>query len=416
MKLHQALFWLLIFFLPTQLGKHFWPNFAFVSGIRVDYLSPTLYLTDILIIGILGLWGWGKMINDQWLMVNWLKRYWWVLAIFIYLLTNALFAQNQGAALYKFLKIIEFGLLGLYVAKNNFLITNYQLPISLAVVYSSLIAIAQFLKQSSLGGIFWWLGERSFSAGTPGISLGEFSGKLFLRPYGTFSHPNSLAGFFLVSLILVLGYNIQHPTSNRVARWLAATLGTITIVLSFSRTVWLIGLMLAFFVIGCRLLRSKKYGLFFISLAIFGASLFWLLPSLEGKSVQERTELTKTATLIIQSAPLTGVGLNNFIVQLPKFWQAKTIYFLQPAHNIFLLITAETGLVGLVIFLWFLYLTFKKLLEIGNKQSLLLRNWKLVIPLLVILLTGVADHYWFTLQQNQLLLTILLGICWSEKL
>ena len=33
--------------IPTQLGLHFWPEWSKVAGIRVDYLSPVLYLTDI---------------------------------------------------------------------------------------------------------------------------------------------------------------------------------------------------------------------------------------------------------------------------------------------------------------------------------------------------------------------------------
>src|ERR1035437_7520739 len=51
-KISKIFFYLLILFLPTQLGKHFWPNFSFVYGLRLDYLSPTIYLTDILILVI----------------------------------------------------------------------------------------------------------------------------------------------------------------------------------------------------------------------------------------------------------------------------------------------------------------------------------------------------------------------------
>src|SRR5581483_7422034 len=48
-SLEKLLFFLSILFLPSQLGKHFWPTFSYVEGIRIDYLSPTLYLTDVLI-------------------------------------------------------------------------------------------------------------------------------------------------------------------------------------------------------------------------------------------------------------------------------------------------------------------------------------------------------------------------------
>ena len=43
---------LLILLLPSQLAYHFWPSWSLVYGIRVDYLSPTLYLTDLIILGL----------------------------------------------------------------------------------------------------------------------------------------------------------------------------------------------------------------------------------------------------------------------------------------------------------------------------------------------------------------------------
>jgi len=124
------------------------------------------------------------------------------------------------------------------------------------------------------------------------------------------------------------------------------------------------------------------------------------------EAISQRVELIKIATQMIRSSPLAGIGLNNFIVRLPEFWTVQSIYWLQPVHNIFLLIAAEAGLVGLVVFLWFLFLTFKKLLITNNKQLLLLLS--------VVLILGLTDHYWLTLQQSQLLFTIILGLSWTE--
>ena len=44
----RAYFILLIIFLPTQLGYHFWPEYTRVFGLRIDYLAPTIYLTDLM--------------------------------------------------------------------------------------------------------------------------------------------------------------------------------------------------------------------------------------------------------------------------------------------------------------------------------------------------------------------------------
>ncbi|MBI1871877.1 hypothetical protein HYS10_00475, partial [Candidatus Collierbacteria bacterium] len=49
-KLKDIFLFLRVFNLPFQLGKHFWLSQSFVKGFRIDYLSPTFYLTDLFII------------------------------------------------------------------------------------------------------------------------------------------------------------------------------------------------------------------------------------------------------------------------------------------------------------------------------------------------------------------------------
>ena len=46
-KINKVLLLAFVFLLPTQLGKHFFLPFSFVSGVRIDYLAPTIYLIDI---------------------------------------------------------------------------------------------------------------------------------------------------------------------------------------------------------------------------------------------------------------------------------------------------------------------------------------------------------------------------------
>lgn len=403
-NLHRNLFLVLCLLLPVQLGNHFWPNFAYVMGLRIDYLSPTIYLTDLLVAAILGLWIWERISRiglSGVLRIAYyvLRNYWWVLAVFVYLLIGSLLAQNPGAGLYKFAKIVEFSLLALYVAKNRYQLSVISYQLSLAVIFSSLLAITQFVAQSSLGGVFWWLGERTFTVATPGIAKAVVNSELLLRPYATFPHPNALAGFLLVGLILTLPYLFRKQKLLVMS----------ALALSFSRSAWLVGL---FLVVSCRRRRvSVLVGLLLVVGYLFFGSHFWA-----DEAISQRLQLIKAAVLMIQSNSLSGVGLNNFLVRLPEFWgPIGTTFWLQPVHNIYLLIAAETGLTGLLVFFWFLFLTFRRLLKIENKQSLSLRDWKLIIPLLAILLTGMADHYWLTLQQNQLLFAIVLGLCWGES-
>ena len=195
MKLHSVFWYLLLLLMPVQLGKHFWPAFSFVQGLRIDYLSPTVYLTDLIIIGILINWLVEK-VKSQKSKVKITSKNSKVLILFlcllVFLLINCLFAQNQGAAFYLLIKIIEFVFLGIYIIQNHYQASRFSLPVSISVIYSSLFAVIQFLKQKSLGGIMYWLGERTFDAGTPGIAKAIINGQLVLRPYATFPHPNAL--------------------------------------------------------------------------------------------------------------------------------------------------------------------------------------------------------------------------------
>ena len=440
MKLHQFFFSLLVILLPVQLARHFWPDFSLVFGIRIDYLSPTLYLTDLLVVGILGSWAWKKIGNcpagrdpaqrEKLEIGNYAKRYWWIIAVFCFLLVNALFAQNQGAALYKFVKIVEFSLLGFYVARNYHLqgvpslsansstsevkriyyplfSPGNKLCLSIAIIYSSLIALAQFIKQGSLNGVFWFLGERTFNASTPGIARAVFEGQLIMRPYATFPHPNVLAGFILVSLILIAIGNKQQVTS-KIFKWPAIGLGAAAIVLSFSRSVWLVGILVGIWYIASSLWKKEKAKLLIIILMISIAGFLYFAPRLSlDEAISYRVQLNKIALEMTRQNPLIGVGLNNFIPQLPHYWSTpESVRFLQPVHNIFLLVAAETGLVGLLIFLWFLILTYRRLLHCYLAT--------LLIALSAILALGLFDHYWLTLQQTQLLFTIILGLAWAK--
>src|SRR3990167_937702 len=63
LKLHKTVFLVFIFTLPFNLSKHFVFSWSYVNGNLVDYLIPTLYITDILIALILLLWDMDLLVN-----------------------------------------------------------------------------------------------------------------------------------------------------------------------------------------------------------------------------------------------------------------------------------------------------------------------------------------------------------------
>lgn len=233
-KIGKLAFFLLVLFLPTQLGKHFWPDFSYVLGQRIDYFSPTIYLTDIFIFILLLL--------DFKSIWRTLQRNFTVLLFYCFavLLFSVAWVhwqnQNPGLLAYQWLRLAEWLFLVIWV-KRNVSLKETILPLNLSIIWTSFLALGQLWQQHSLG--FWFLGERTFQAGTPGIALASWQGQLFLRPYATFPHPNVLAGYALI----VFSLNLWFGWSLRILRQLALAVSAAVMLLAFSRTVWLAWLL-----------------------------------------------------------------------------------------------------------------------------------------------------------------------------
>ena len=120
------------------------------------------------------------------------------------------------------------------------------------------------------------------------------------------------------------------------------------------------------------------------------------------ESIWQRIELVQAAWQMFRQSPIFGIGLGSFLPRLPEFLLPRQFYFLQPVHNIFLLILTETGVIVFGLTIFGLGLILKRLWK--------KRKHPLFLALLVIILTGFFDHYWLTLQQTQLLFALILGL------
>ncbi len=444
-------------FLPTQLGLHFWPSWAFILGRRVDYLSPTIYLTDLLLVATVGSWMVSTFLgsfprrresrlqkldprikseDDKRRRLQKNKRnilnVFSPLCFFIFVGFNIFLANNKLVALYHWIKVLEYGLLALYIWKTKPRIQDIVFPLSIGVLYSSLIAIGQFVLQHSVG--LWILGERTFGATTPGIAKTvwcQFSKTgcvTLLRAYATFPHPNVLGGFLAVTMPLIIS-NFQFLISNQtkkvsILKLTTLLVGVVALLLTFSRSAIIIFVLSIVYSVWRKKKDSKNEIPAFAGMTkgwrgmttivagvIIGLVILFLLVPLSSvdESVVVRQQLNEAAVKQFISSPLVGVGLGNFLVELPKTLFSKGVYFLQPAHNIYLLLLAEVGLFGVGLVSLFV-LSLYRVLGITYRGKNKIHNTAYTIPLLALLLLGLVDHYPLTLQQGQLLFALLLGL------
>lgn len=412
-KLRALLFYALILFLPTQFGKHFWPSFAFLDGIRIDYLSPTLYFTDLLALAFILSCLWIIRISKI------------VFPILLVVAIGVFYSAVPLSGWYQFAKFVEYLLLGVTIAwwfdkKKYGMQTGIFLGIG--ILAETLLAFAQFFHQGSLGGLFYFFGERTFSADTPGIANAAIHGQLILRPYGTLPHPNVLGGFLLISMVLFFAF--LRNTKNKKQHlflWTVLLVGTAGLLVTLSRSA--IGVFL--FVVIIFILwkfRTKKRLLVFFSGIILTAFilvgiLFPLLPerfsfSFSDESIVQRQQLMETSLKMIRTHPLFGLGFGNFSTNATQNLSHSGAVLLQPVHNIFLFLAQEGGLLFLFFCLWFGYQTFQKLLRLSNTKY---AEYALLLILCLVAVIGIgqADHYFVTLQQGQLLTTVVLGLSWN---
>jgi hypothetical protein len=396
-------FWLIVLLLPTQLGKHFWPDWSLVEGIRVDYLAPTLYVTDVLLIGLgcLLLFTKARRVVCSGLAVKQLIRleyflgFWWL--IMVWSSIKALERPWLGwywLARYLQILVVAWITVELLRRYQRFKLVN---KLSALLVVGGVFSVGLGLLQVMLGrttGWLWVLGERSFNVSTPGVATISVWGQELLRPYGTFSHPNSMGGY--LAAVVVLLQKIQMSKSKLQKRLNVKALLGLGVILTASRVAIV------------SLLIGGGWGLG-AGRAVNGAIIF------SPESVEDRILLNQAAWRMFQDHPLTGVGPGQFIVALPKYLSGGR-WLLQPVHNIPLLLLAEFGALGwltvLVLIFIFLRAATSRVNYRKHWQELVRSRWLSVI--VVILITGMFDHYWVTAQQNRLLLGLVLGLIVSD--
>lgn len=289
--------------------------------------------------------------------------------------------------------VLESWLIFLYFANNirdRRLVFNIVTVLILAGVLQSFLGIAQHLARGPLGlEVF---GEtKSYNVTAAGIEL-------ISRVSGTFGHPNNLAGY-LVMLVLINLALLWAPISRRVKLLLWPTLLLIsaTLILTFSRGGWLalgFGGMLTLYLCILRWSRHRTVS-FIVSLAllvIFLITSVGLIGPLRHRLFREdygaarsRIPMTQVALNIIYHHPWLGVGLGNYTFAAPDYditREGISYEFPRPVHNEFLLIAAEQGLPALALFLVILIYIFVQLFRLSRSRD------NLVLPYIAIGLVG----------------------------
>ncbi len=359
-------------------------------------------------------------------------------ALIILLLAAAfsvIFAYSMGLAVYNFIRLALLLLVALAIGqliRNGVLkIKTIFAVIGVSAVFQSLIGIAQFFKQSSLGlGI---LGESVLGPTIGGAAKIIVEGAPILRAYGTLPHPNVLGAFLTLGLLglcylfsrnyeNIRKYEIKDISRTtlrdyiivvlRQAQRLIIPIGIFIVmlglVLTFSRSAWLITGIITLIVI--IIARNWKLAVLVSAIALILFSILnpYILSRAKVFSrepaVSYRLAYNQLGLNLIKNN-LLGVGIGNQVLHSVKNgvyqqFGMNEVWQWQPVHNVYLLIATEIGIVGLLAFLFFV-----SRLVILNFNFLILNSM-----FVSLLLFGLADHFLWTLQPGRLMLWLVIGI------
>lgn len=369
------LFYLLLILFPANLAKRFLLPQGYVLGLLSDYLVPALYLTEVVVFFLLLLTPWKKVRRRNLLGL--------ILLFLLSLLPSVFKGGLSIISVVRFLELSLWSFFALWIAENISWRGRKRLflLLGLGVSWVSLLALAQFCQQSSIFG-YWFLGEPVLRPSLGGVAKTSLFGVEVLRSYGTFPHPNVLGGVLSVLLVWFLAVKSRFPF----------LIGLGGLLVSLSRTAWV-----SFLGGGIVALLSSK-----------GLSLLAFLPErfLSDLSVTRRWELLQAAWEMLKTQPWTGMGLGQFTAHLPQFGLPSGLtLFIQPVHNIFALVGAESGIFALIAFIL--------LLAFALRKTLRERRFLLTIALVQLIFLGFFDHYLYTLPQGLFLWSLILGLSFS---
>jgi putative inorganic carbon (HCO3(-)) transporter len=289
-------------------------------------------------------------------------------------LVSMLTARHPEWAVSDAIRVVKLALLMIWLHRNLTprLWLTAVAALGAAIVMQSGLGVLQVLVHS---------GKNLLSVVGVGASAPDLGEEIENRARGTLGHPNFLAPYLLVLVPAAVGLALfSRNLQLKLLGGAISLAGLAGIAASQSRapTALIAVAVVAMLLIATRLRALSPATL--LGGSVIGVTMIaaLLLPYRDAiakriygdltASVEFREEYNAAALSMWNEHPLLGVGLNNFTVdlqryskrlagmvrQLEQLQDQAAIRAAAPVHNVYLLILAETGVLGLMAFLIFL--------------------------------------------------------------
>lgn len=302
----------------------------------------------------------------------------------------------------------------------SYLLLAFLLSVSLDDMEKVCFVLLCVLVSASLAGGY---GLYQFSRGIEtqsGWLDKEAAKSIQTRAFSVFDNPNMFAAYlaFLVPAAAYFFLNAKRWTSRLVVFALGVLLAG-GLAVTYTRGAWLAS-AIALLILG--LLRDRKVLLLMLLVMVAAPLLFpativdrvATIGSLDDSSNLYRITIWKAALLMVKDYWASGVGLGPvpfaLIYPLYEIAGTPTVH----THSLYLQIMVETGVLGLLIFLWLLRAVFKEGLTVSGNRYHSGITTALVAGLAGQMIYGLFDNIWYS-PKNLFLFWSIAGIIVASR-
>ncbi|MBI5421038.1 MAG: O-antigen ligase family protein [Parcubacteria group bacterium] len=412
-RLEEVLVYTFFIFIPFGIRK-VEAVFVYPWGAKPIFL----YMIDVAIMVLFVVWCMRKGWRDIPLSLT-------TKALFVFggsAMLSLVFAFHRGLGMYTLLHLLSGIFLYFYFSSHPFLKREVIFrAILVGVALQTCVGLLQFKLQKSIG--ISYFGESLFGISIPGTATFYFGVQKLVRVPGTFLHPNIFGAFLFMGSLLTLYFFLRSKKTISVFGWSLLYYATnLLLLLTFSRSsITTIAMLTVIY----SLVANRKHHLEIARVAVVWVFVLFTLWGMFGNVLKARFEnsfnelsykhrviYNEIGVQVVKERPLLGVGIGNFTDYAfrGKLYQARELtisYLYQPIHNLYLLIAAEIGVIGLFAFLSFLVLL------LGTRMREIMRDEKTLALSCIIggfLILGLADHYFWDLEQGIIMFWSVLGL------
>lgn len=320
--------------------------------------------------------------------LGWMRPLFLIIFYCLVCLASVLYAVDSSVAMPIAIETIKSGIIALIIAVTLINKDTFRLAIW------TLLMVGIFLGTLSV---------IQFTLGTYGNTYGGYANAVLsnisgdstgYRLGGPVADPNYYAQMMLVLVPLALDrfWNEKRRLLKVLAAW-ALGVCSLTVLLTYSRGGF-IALVIVVIATATVFYRGQLH--YLLALAVLALLLVNILPSRFAERISTLTDIVsndtnsgvvsqdysirgRTSEMIVAvqmfaDYPILGVGLGNYPILYQKYAQRLGMEFraeVRQAHNLYLEVAAETGLMGLFSFVLLLWVTLK---SVWMGRQILLRN------------------------------------------